>query len=100
MPGSVAMGKGVMDPGLPKFTACGSFMGISQEIQPNVGQKIGLGTREVELIEVPPADDDAPFRFSQIPAGAKHSKIFAKKGDIYPPGGFKRADEVDLEDMR
>jgi len=100
MPGSVAMAKGVMDPGLPKFTACGSFMGISEEIQPNVGQKIGLGTRDFELIEVPPADDDTAFLFTTIPAGAKHKKAFAKKGDIYPPGGFKRADEVDLEDMR
>ncbi len=100
MPGSVAMAKGVMDPGLPKFTACGSFMGISQEIQPNVGQKIGLGSREYELVDVPPMDNDVPFTFSRIPAGAKHSKLFAKKGDIYPPGGFKRADEVDLEDMR
>lgn len=79
MPGSIAMAKGVMDPGLPKFTACGSFMGISEEIQPNVGQKIGLGSREFELIEVPPLDDDAPFTFSRIPAGAKHSKLFAKK---------------------
>ena len=100
MPGSVAEAKSVMMPGLPKFTACGSFMGISQEIQPNVGQQIGLGTREYELIEVPPLDDDAPFTFSRIPAGAKHSKLFTRKGDIYPPGGFKRADEVDLEDMR
>jgi uncharacterized protein len=100
MPGSIAMAKGVMDPGLPKFTACGSFMGISQEIQPNVGQKIGLGTREVELIEVPPLDDDKPFLCTHIPAGAKHCKAFAKKSDIYPPGGFKRAEEVDLEDMR
>lgn len=100
MPGSVAMAKGVMDPGLPKFTACGSFMGISEDIQPNVGQQIGLGTREFELVEVPPADDDAPFTFCSTPAGAKHSRLFAKKGDIYPDGGFKRADEVDLEDMR
>lgn len=100
MPGSIAMAKGVMDPGLPKFTACGSFMGISQEIQPNVGQKIGLGTREVELVDVPPLDDDKPFLSTHIPAGAKHCKAFAKKGDIYPPGGFKRAEEVDLEDMR
>jgi len=100
MPGSIAEAKAVMMPGMPKFTACGSFMGISQEIQPNVGQKIGLGTRQYELIQVPPLDDDTPFIFSRIPAGAKHSKLFAKKGDIYPPGGFKRADEVDLEDMR
>ena len=100
MPGSVAEAKAVMMPGLPKFTACGSFMGISQEIQPNVGQKIGLGSREYELIEVPPLDTDEQFTFSRVPAGAKHSKLFAKKGDIYPPGGFKRADEVDLEDMR
>ncbi len=100
MPGSAAMTRAVMEPGMPKFTACGSFMGVSQEIQPNVGQKIGLGTREYELVNVPPADDDKPFLMTTIPPGKKHGRTFAKKGDIYPPDGFKQADEVDLEDMR
>jgi len=27
-------------------------------------------------------------------------KLLAKKGDLYPKGGFKRADEVDFEDMK
>ncbi len=100
MPGSAAMERGVMDPGMPKLTACGSYMGISEEIQPNVAQKIGLGTREFELVEVPPAADDTPFRCDTQVAGAKLAKAFAKKEDLYPPGGFQRADEVDLEDMR
>jgi hypothetical protein len=100
MPDSLAMAKGVMDPGMPKFTACGSFLGVSEEIQPNVGQKIGLGTREFELVEVQPVDDPTPFLCNTVPAGAKLGKVFAKKGDIYPPGGFKREEEVDLEDMR
>ncbi len=100
MPDSVAMAKGVMDPGMPKFTACGSFLGVSEEIQPNVGQKIGLGTRKFELVEVQPADDPTPFLFTTIPAGAKLARVFAKKGDIYPPEGFKREEEVDFEDMR
>lgn len=100
MPDSLAMQKGVMDPGLPKFSACGSFIGVSEEIQPNVGQKIGLGTREYELIEVPPAEDATPFLCNTEPVGTKIGKLLAKKGDVYPPGGFKREDEVDLEDMR
>jgi hypothetical protein len=75
-------------------------MGISEEIQPNVGQKIGLGTREFELVTVTPPEVDTPFLCTTIPAGAKHRKAFAKKGDIYPAGGFKRAEEVDIEDMR
>jgi uncharacterized Fe-S center protein len=100
MPGSVAMEKGAMDPGIPKFSACGSFMGVSENIQPNVGQKIGLGTREFELVDVPVADDPTPFLCASAPAGTKFGRVFDKKGDVYPPGGFKRADEVDLEDMR
>jgi uncharacterized protein len=100
MPDSIAMAKGVMDPGLNKFTACGSFLGVSEEIQPNVGQKIGLGERSFELIEVEPAIDPAPFLCTTLPAGAKLGHVFAKKGDVFPPGGFKRAEEVDLEDMR
>lgn len=100
MPDSLAMAKGVMEPGMPKFTACSSFLGVSEEIQPNVGQKIGLGTREFELIEVQPAEDPTPFLYNTIPSGPKLGRIFAKKGDIYPPGGFKREEEVDLEDMK
>jgi len=100
LPNSVAMEKGVMSPGMPKLTSCGSAMGVSEEIQPNVGQKIGLGTRDYELEEVLEQEDTSPFECSDTPVGAKFKKAFAKKGDIYPPGGFKQADEVDLEDMR
>ena len=100
IPGSFAMERGVMEPGLPKFTACGSMMGISEDIQPNVAQKIGLGTREFELIEVPPADVDKPFLFTTVPTGMRFTKMFEKKPDLVPPGGFKQADEVDIEDMR
>ncbi|MBW1901743.1 MAG: DUF362 domain-containing protein [Deltaproteobacteria bacterium] len=100
VPNSIAMEKGVDAPGMPKLTSCGSAMGVSEEIQPNVGQKIGLGTREYELEEVPEQDDPSPFEFSDMPVGARFKKAFAKKGDIYPPGGFKYEDEVDLEDMR
>ena len=100
MPDSLAMSKGAMEPGIPKFAACASFLGVSEEIQPNVAQKIGMGTRDYELVEVAEAEDATPFLCSPVPAGAKLGPVFAKKGDIYPKGGFKRADEVDLEDMR
>lgn len=100
MPDSLAMAKGAMNPGSAKFSACGSFLGVSEEIQPNVGQKIGLGTRQFELEEIQPPEDPAPFLCTQVPAGAKLGKLFAKKGDIYPAGGFKRLAEVDIEDMR
>ena len=100
MPGSAAMEKGAMEPGMAKLTACGSVMGISEEIQPNVAQEIGLGTREFELVEVPPATDPTPFLCDTQAAGIKLRRVFAKKGDIYPKGGFKRLDEVDIEDMR
>ncbi|MBN1614083.1 MAG: DUF362 domain-containing protein [Deltaproteobacteria bacterium] len=100
MPDSLAMAKGVMTPGSPKFTACGSFLGISEEIQPNVGQKIGLGTRSFELEEVAVPEDATPFLCTQIPAGLKLGKLFAKTKDLFPAGGFKREEEVDIEDMR
>lgn len=100
VPDSLAAAKGVEEPGMPKFAACGSFLGVSEEIQPNVGQKIGLGTREFELVEVEPAEDATPFLCSPTPVGAKLSGVFEKKGDIMPPGGFKRKEEIDLEDMR
>jgi hypothetical protein len=32
--------------------------------------------------------------------GAKYAKVFAKKGDIMPAGGFKIKKEVELEDVR
>jgi len=99
-PGSVAEAKSVMLPGMPKLTACGSGMGVSEEIQPNVGQKIGLGTREYEIEEVPELDDPSPFDFTDTPVGIRFKKAFAKKGDVYPPGGFKYEEEVNLEDMR
>ena len=100
IPGSAAMEKGVMEPGMAKLTACGSVMGISEEIQPNVGQQIGLGIREYELVDVPPALDPTPFLCDPQNAGLKLRRVFAKKGDIYPKGGFKRVHEVDIEDMR
>ncbi|MBW1682739.1 MAG: DUF362 domain-containing protein [Deltaproteobacteria bacterium] len=100
MPDSLAMAKGAMDPGTPKFSTCGSFLGVSEEIQPNVGQIIGLGTRAYELIEVEPAADPTPYLCSQVPVGAKFGKVFAKKGDIMPPGGFKFKEEINLEDVR
>jgi hypothetical protein len=100
MPDSLAMTKGAMEPGVPKFSACASFLGVSEEIQPNVAQKIGMGTREYELVEVPEAEDATPFLCSEVPVGTKLRPVFDKKGDVYPKGGFKREDEVDLEDMR
>jgi hypothetical protein len=46
------------------------------------------------------ADDPTPFLCTTVPAGAKLGPLFAKKGDIYPPEGFKRLEEVDFEDVR
>jgi hypothetical protein len=89
-----------MAPGTPKFSACSSFLGVSEEIQPNVAQKIGLGTRKFELEEVPVPEDATPFLCTNLPAGLKLGKLLAKKGDVFPPGGFKRLDAVELEDMR
>ena len=100
MPDSLAMAKGAMHPGAAKFSACGSFLSVSEEIQPNVGEKIGLGTRKFELEEVPVPEDQTPFLYTPLPTGLTLGKLLAKKGDLYPPGGFKRADECDFETVR
>jgi uncharacterized protein len=100
MPDSLAMAKGAMHPGAAKFSACGSFLSVSEEIQPNVGEKIGLGTRKFELEEVPVPEDPTPFLYTMLPTGLTLGKLLAKKGDLYPQGGFKRADECDFETVR
>lgn len=100
MPGSLAMAKGAMNPGIPKFSTCGSVLGVSEEIQLNVGVKIGLGERKFEIEEVPAQEDPTPFLFNPIPGGARLARRWAKKPEIQPEGGFKRVDKVDFSELK
>jgi hypothetical protein len=95
----MAEDKGVMEPGERKLTSCGSFVAVDEMIQPNTAEKIGMGTKEYELIEVPQPEDPLPFLPSIVPAGMTLRKYYAVQ-HVLPKGGFKREDEVNLEEVR
>ncbi|MCL4370675.1 MAG: DUF362 domain-containing protein, partial [Chloroflexi bacterium] len=98
--GSRAYEDGVMGAGLPKFAAAASRTGSSQEIQLNNGTKIGLGNRDFELITCQPGPrSHAVFHWDPRPVAVRMREML-KKDPIYPEGGFKRADTVDLESLR
>ncbi|MFQ5904170.1 MAG: DUF362 domain-containing protein, partial [Candidatus Binatia bacterium] len=95
LPGSVAEDNGVLAPGTHKFTACSSFGGISEEIPLNTGIKNGLGSKEFELVEVPPAGEDGKFIYPTEICGPKFNKLFSTK-PVVPEDGFKRVSEYDF----
>jgi uncharacterized protein len=98
MPGSIAEEKGAISPGIPKFSACASFIGVSENIQIKTGERIGLGKLDYELIEQKPGDP-IKFLFSTVPAGIKFGPYF-QKTPIYPEGGFRQLMEVPIEEVR
>jgi hypothetical protein len=95
----MAEDKGVMEPGDRKLTSCGSFVGVDEMIQPNTAEKIGLGTKEYDLVEVPQPEDPLPFLPSLVPIGMQMRKHFAVQ-HVLPAGGFKREEEINLEEVR
>jgi len=99
MPGSAAEQKFVMSPGIPKFSAAGSFMGISEDIQCNVGQEIGLGSKEYELKTVEPMESAVSTFLHPDPAGSV-LKRFYKRIHPVPKEGFKRVEQPDLQKVR
>jgi hypothetical protein len=99
IPGSMAEDKGVLEPGMRKMTSCGSVIGVDEMIQPNTAEKIGLGTKEYELITVPQPEDVLPFLPTMKPVGLRLRPLL-KLQHVVPEGGFKRAEEVDLEEVR
>jgi hypothetical protein len=99
VPGSMAEDKGVMEPGIRKLTSCGSFVGVDEMIQPNTAEKIGLGTQEYELVNVPQPEDVLAFLPSIMPIGMKLRPKYAVQ-HVLPEGGFKREKEVNLEEVR
>ena len=100
MPDSLAMTKGAMEPSIPEVRCLCVLPGCQRGDPAQRGQKSVWGPGTTNVIEVAEAENDSPFLCSPVPAGAKLGPVFVKKGDIYPKGGFKREEEVDLEDMR
>ncbi|MCL5025621.1 MAG: DUF362 domain-containing protein [Chloroflexi bacterium] len=100
MPGSRAYEDGVMGAGVPKFAAAASRTGSSQEIQLNNGTKIGLGNRDFELVTCQPGPrSHAVFHWDRRPVAVRMREMM-KKDPVYPEGGFKRENDVDLEALR
>ena len=99
IPGSMAEDKGVMEPGMRKLSPCGSVVGVDEMIQPNTAERIGLGTKEYELIHVPQPEDVLPFLPSMKTVGMKLRPLYHVQ-HVLPKGGFKRNLEVNLEEVR
>jgi hypothetical protein len=93
----------VLDAGKRKFERCSIMMaGISEEIQINTGEIIGLGTKQYELVPVA-EKERADFAFPPDPrlSGVRFGDLYAKLQpfpyDRYDGKGFLREEEVDLE---
>jgi len=101
--GSRAEEMHVLDTGIRKFEACSPMLaGLSEEIQLNTGEIIGLGTRQYELIPV--AEKmmvDFAFPPDPRPVGVRFREQYARfqpfPYDRYEGKGFLREEEVDLE---
>jgi len=101
--GSTAEEMDVLDTGKRKFERCSIMMaGISEEIQINTGEIIGLGTKQYELVPVAEKERaDFAFppdpRLSGVRFGALYAKLQPFPYDRYDGKGFLREEEVDLE---
>jgi len=76
--------------------------GLSEETQLNVGEIIGLGTRQYELVSVAEKNmTDFVFPPDPRPVGVRLRHLFAKLQpfpyDRYKGKGFLREEEVDLK---
>lgn len=102
MPGSMAEVMGVAAPGTRgRFAAAAALAGASEQIQMNTGVKNGLGSKEYELIEVPPR---LPFEFfmewDPRIIGERLGKLL-KREPVFPfDRGFNRLDDIDLSEVR
>lgn len=100
--GSAAEEKGVMDPGVEKFT---SIVGMSQWITVNTCRLLGSGSMDYELVEPLVSEDEAAFAhplFSpETTSGHYLARGLKKFGSWTPPGGFKYRDEpsVSIEEL-
>ncbi len=97
-PNSVAESKDVINAGIPKMAACGSLVGVSENIQIMSAVKNGLGIKEYRLRnvipqEVPKMEEGGLLPDSGI-AGRVLRRLYALKNPLPNPnaedGGFKR----------
>ncbi|MBD3229891.1 MAG: DUF362 domain-containing protein [Candidatus Lokiarchaeota archaeon] len=95
IPGSQADEYGVGKAGDEKFTIASSLLGIDVNIQLKVGEKIGLGSRKYNLMEIEPGEPEH-FRPRDIPLGTYMAKKY-ELGHPFPEKGFKRKEKVDLD---
>ena len=108
LPNTVAQSKDVIDPGLPKMSACGSFLGVSENIQINSGVENGLGelqysVKNVVSIKTKKMHEYGLFVDSGF-AGIHMAKLHKKRSLLVEPsaadGGFKRLIDIDMEQLR
>ena len=79
IPGTIADEMGVLDAGVHKFDTCSPILsGLSEDIQVNTGEIIGLGVRDYELVQVEEKPMEA-FVFPPDPryAGIRMRELFA-----------------------
>ena len=103
IPGSMAEEKKVMGVGDEKFTG---IVGMSQWITANTCARLGIGSKEYELVLPPVSDDEAAFAYHMFsqekPSGYYLGKDLARAKTWLPKGGFKYNAEpsVSLEELR
>jgi len=106
IPGSLAEDRGVAAPGTKKFeTVSPVYPGMSEEVQINTGELIGLGSRKYELIPIEvPAGKFYGFSADTRPLGRRFANLYAKEtpfpGNRNDGHGFKRAGEVDYDKLK
>lgn len=106
--GTVAESKDVLDAGLPKMSACGSFLGVSENIQINTGVDNGLGELEYTLKNVVSIKTKKMHEYGLFIdsgyAGVHMAKLHKKRSLLADPaaadGGFKRLVNIDMEKLR
>ena len=101
--GSKAEEKHVLECGKRKFEVCFSgWPGLGEEIQLNVGEINGLGTRKYKLVPVAEKKlKDIAFPPDPRPAGIRFQRLYQKLQpfpyDYYDGKGFLREETVDLK---
>jgi len=106
VPGSLAEEFDVAKPGDRKFTAASATLSdMSEEIQLNTGARIGLGSKDYQLVECEPKDA-VNFYYPPDPrqTGVRFSRNFAIESPFprekFNGAGFKREEEVDFSLVR
>jgi hypothetical protein len=100
MPESRAYEFGVTAAGVNKMSAASAAGGASEALQVSVGARNGLGSREYELIAVPPGDPmKARFHWDRRPVGERLAEAF-RRDKVYPDDGYQRDEAFDLELVR